>query len=240
MIRLLLDFKERYQGHETMDDPQFSGPELFRALQHLKYINRHFGNYDAVRRAVDQVIVHNPGTESLHIVDLGCGGGDLMCYLDGYLRNKGIEVKFTGIEINAHIIKRAGDRACRNLKVEFIEADVLAPDFEIPNCDILMASHFIYHFTHDGLQEFVKRNLHHVKLAYVFSELRRSRRSYWLFKIFGPVVFPGRITILDGLIAIRRAFTIREMHNVFAPIAPQAHIERRPLFRQLITLRVKP
>lgn len=236
----LPDFKQRYQGAETIDDPQFSGRELFLALRHLSYINRHFGNYAAVRRGINRVLLHNPGMESLHIVDMGCGGGDLMCYLDGYLRERGIDAKFTGLDINPHMINRAENQTCRSINVEFIEADVLQPDFQIPECDVLVASHFIYHFTDEALVQFVQRNFHKVKLAFVFSELRRSRRSYWLFKMFGPLLFPGRITVSDGLIAIRRAFTTRELQTTFAPFSPKAHIVHRPLFRQLITLRVNP
>lgn len=234
--RIWPDLSERYRGAEQMDSPDFSGRELRLALRHLARINRWFGNYRSVSLAIQKLLSERSDHEPLHIVDLGCGGGDLMCHLNQFFRRQNIHVRFTGIDINPHILEKAGRRMCNDENVNFTCADILRESFQVPHCDIVISSHFVYHFNENELLEFIDKNRSRVRYAFIFSELLRSRTSYLLFAVFGRLLFPGRLTIADGLVAIRRSFRIGELRNNLAKKWPGATVDRRWLLRQIAIL----
>jgi len=235
----LPDLSERYQGAEQIDNPQFSGAELGRVLRHLARVNKWLGNHQSVLNALLPLLKEMNSSRPSHIVDLGCGGGDLMCYLNQSLRSEKLNIRFTGVDINPHILSHAGQRMCNDKNVQFICADILDRDFQIPPCDIVIASHFIYRFEEDELVPFLERNKMHVSKGFLFSELRRSSWGYFLFASFGRILFPGRVTIADGLIAIRRSFKFSELKSILRAYSPLARIARRPFFRQVVVISVK-
>lgn len=233
------DLSERYRGSEQMDNPDFSGDELRLALKHLERINRWFGNYRSVRLALEKLIPDIQEHDPLHIVDIGCGGGDLMCHLNQYFQKKNIAVRFTGIDVNPHILKKAGRRMCNDDNVEFQRADVLDKCFQVPHCDVVISSHFIYRFNQNELGEFLKRNRSRVKYGFIFSDLLRSRTSYLLFALLGRLIFPGRVTIADGLVAIRRSFRFGELQKTISRKWPEAIVQRRWFLRQIAIFHTK-
>lgn len=232
----LPDLSQRYRGAEVIDSPDFAGDELKIVLRHLSRVNRVLGNYRSVIVALFPLLKKMSGP--VHIVDIGCGGGDLMCYLSHRCRKEGIEVRFTGVDFNPHMIQHAGNRLCNDDNVSFVCADVLDPDFELPHCDIVLSSHFIYRFSDAQLVEFIRQNEDRVSTAFVFSELRRSAWGYFLFATFGYLLFPDRVTIADGLVAIRRSFKFIELKRIVNSLNTRSRIYRRPFFRQIAVIPV--
>lgn len=224
------DLTVRYIGHEIMDSPKFSGKEMGRVLRHLKWVNIKLGNHRNTLKALLKIIPKD--IQNLHIVDIGCGGGDLVCYLSAEFKKRNIPVHFTGIDFNPNITAHAADVVCQHNNIRFVTDDVLSPQFELPACDILISSHFVYRFTDQGLTAFLERWQGKINIGIIFSELRRSRVSYLLFRCFGRLFFNSEITIADGLIAIRRSFRIDEMRDILKSFGKKAVVSRTPIFRQ--------
>lgn len=225
------DLSTRYTGPEIMDSPNFTGHEMGLVLRHLKWVNRTLGNHRNTLNALLEILPKN--AQNLHIVDIGCGGGDLICFLSTEFQKRNISVHFTGIDFNPSITAHAAEFVCKNNNIEFITADILSNQFELPACDILISSHFVYRFTDEGLTEFLELWHHRIKHGVIFSELRRSRVSYLLFKVFGRLLFNSEITVNDGLVAIRRSFRINEMQHVVKDVGNRAVVLRKPVFRQI-------
>lgn len=236
---LWLNMEHRYLGSDKMDDPEFSGEKLKKTLQHLVWINKLLGNYKTVREALLKMASDLPKDRPLRLVDMGCGGGDLICHLSKQAKKSGFNLEFVGIDKNPNALVHARLRTKHNDQIQFLEADVRRSDFILPQCDFLISSHFIYHFDDLELKRFLSRNMPRVEEGLIFSELRRSVLSYRLFYFLGPLLFPGKHTVSDGLTAIRCAFTTAEVKEILHSHWPDSDVERVPFFRICITLTAK-
>ena len=67
----------RSKEQESLDNLDLSGKELEQTLRQLAFINRSLGNTSSLIREVLKVIKENQ-LEKVKIIDLGCGGGDVL------------------------------------------------------------------------------------------------------------------------------------------------------------------
>ena len=219
---------------EKLDDLSLSGEPLHQALQSLAWINKWFGNHRAVTSSVLSVYKAQP--KRVRITDLGCGGGDLVLAVAKALQQKHIPFSITGIDGNANALAYAQQQCAAFADVQFVQADILADNFTIPPCDILISSHFVYHFTDHQLTGFLGNNLLHINRALIFSELERNRLAMILFKALGYLLPISKLARADGLLAIKRAFTKKEWLLILQKAnIGSFRLKRVPLFRiQLI------
>ncbi|MFT4761203.1 MAG: ubiquinone/menaquinone biosynthesis C-methylase UbiE [Paraglaciecola sp.] len=204
------DLQYRSKQKEQLDNLTLKGNTLYQTLAELATINCFLGNYWAVKKAVFG-IVKTGKQQSVHIIDIGCGGGDILLFLAKAFRKKGMQATFLGIDGNANSLALATKNALVFPEIKFEQANLLTADFQLPECDILMGSHFLYHFDNQEVVRFVNKQRPFVKLAFIVSELERNRLAFGLFKLFSPLLGFSKLTREDGLLAIQRAFTKREL-----------------------------
>ena len=213
---------------EDLDNFDFQGKELEKTLDGLCKINRWFGNTNQTLRFVQTEIKEN---QVKTIVDLGCGGGDNLRAIAQWCEANDKQVKLIGIDGNKYILEYAKSKGHEG--INYIQADVLSPDFEIPPCDLLMSSHFMYHFEDEELVKFLKKAKQKTKRKVFFSELERNIFAFLLFTFIG-VAF-GRIVKSDGLKAIKRAFRKKELETILRRSGFQHFsVQRKIWFRLLV------
>lgn len=229
--------KARSTQTEQLDNLSLEGEELDQALKSLAWINRRFGAHRTIIRSVLKIMRTHPEKKHFHIVDLGCGGGDVMRELARELQKKGRAFSITGIDGNANALKYAQRQNIAFPSINYRQADVLSANFDLKTCDILISSHFLYHFQSEDLIRFLQKNLPKVRLAFVNSGLERNRLAFCLFKGFAFALPISRMAKEDGLLAIRRAFTKKELEGVLAKIPDLDYeLKRRLLFRLETTI----
>lgn len=218
---------------EKLDDLSLDGEMLHKTLQSLAWINRYFGNRRSIIRAIHAI--YKKEKKALAIVDLGCGGGDMALAVAGSLQKHNIQYTITGIDGNAATLAFAQKKCAGYSEINFLQADILSPGFAIPPCDILLSSHFMYHFTEDGLTDFLRNNSSSVSTAFVFSELKRNRLATFLFRCSSFLLPISKLAKEDGLVAIKRSFSKSEWHSVLqrANIGT-FRLRDMPLFRVLL------
>lgn len=218
---------------EDLDNLELQGNELEKTLNGLSKINRWFGNSKQTLKAVQQEFKkHDIKT----IVDLGCGGGDNLIAIAKWCQAENKKVKLIGIDGNQHSLEYAKSKT--NFDIEFIHADILSPNFEIPDCDLLISSHFVYHFKDDELVDFLKKAKNKVSKTIIFSELERNRLAYFLFNFSG--VFFSKMIRSDGLKAIKRSFKKSELVRIVHKAGIDTFtIERTMWFRLLLTIHLR-
>ena len=198
---------KRSHTKEELDNLELEGEQLAKTLGGLSRINRWFGNSEQTLKAVqNQFQKHEIKT----IVDLGCGGGDNLISIAKWFESQQKNVKFIGIDGNQNSLDYASSQS--EFEIEFVQADILSSDFELPHCDLLISSHFVYHFKDDEFVNFLKKAQQKVKKAIVLSELRRSSIARILF--YPLSIFFHKMVRSDGLKAIRRSFTKRELNDI--------------------------
>ncbi|MEJ6583438.1 MAG: methyltransferase domain-containing protein [Crocinitomicaceae bacterium] len=221
-----------------MDNFELSGNDLDKTLIGLTSINKTLGNTASTLKAVKKELLKI--TKSVKIVDLGCGGGDNLRAIENWCHKNNRPIELFGIDANPHIIEYARQQNNSSLNINYLKADILVDDFKLPTCDILISSHFMYHFSDDQMVEFLKKSKPNVSSTIIFSELQRNCFAYLLFKI-GSFFLPfSKIVKEDGLLAIRRAFTKKELINILERAEfSNYNISWKWAFRFLVVISVK-
>jgi len=208
------DFNARLMAREQLDQPDLDGQMLTDTLEELERINHYLGNSTQLVRAVMKRV--KTGREiPITIVDLGCGGGDVLRRLATALDKKNIPAKLIGLDANPNILAYANSKSKATSFIRYQQADILAKDFTVPACDLLICSHFLYHFTDKELHTFLRRQQYQISDCFLFSELQRSRLAWFLFRIIARLAGFSAMTTNDGQLAIRRAFRRSELEQIF-------------------------
>ncbi|WP_188112125.1 methyltransferase domain-containing protein [Aquimarina sp. RZ0] len=219
----------RLHTKEQLDDLSLSGITLQKTLSSLRLINKLFGNHKQLYKSILAYCLHSEKA-SVHIVDLGCGGGDSIHTIAYKLHKKGIKASFTGIDGNKQSIKYATSKYNHYENIHFIAKNILDENFTVPQCDILISSHFMYHFRDDALIHFLKKTkkVDHI----IFSELYRSKMAYYLFKFSSFILPISQTAKKDGLLAIKRAFSIQELKDILLKSEVKKFVVlKKPWFR---------
>ena len=156
-----MNFKQRSELKELMDDLDCDGPVVDQSLAELDTINYWLGGDWVSLKGLKKLIDKNKNPFS--IIDLGCGSGTLLAQMAHEYQdqlNSGV-----GIDANAYILKYARDAQAAFKQLSFIDVNVLDAAEKNFNCDILHASLFLHHFSHDEL---------------VMSVMRGFRRKEWI------------------------------------------------------------
>ena len=207
----MLEFRSNEQ--EQMDNLELSGDVLRQTLDGLSTINKYLGNTNITLKAVKMALMNS--SSILSIIDLGCGGGDNLRTIATWAHQNKIQVKLTGIDGNKNIVEYGSAQNNDAIHIDFIQADILSKEFTLPVCDILISSHFIYHFSDEELVSFLVKSKERVGIKMIFSELQRSMFAYSLFRLGGKFLPFSKMVKKDGLKAIKRSYKRRELEHLF-------------------------
>lgn len=228
--------QERLHQAEQLDNFELSGPALGRTLLELQRINSLFGNVRTLSGAVMETI-ESLGLSSVKIVDLGCGSGDVLAAIARKAGRKGITVELLGIDGNANSLAFGQECWSTYPNLEFLAADILSDTFMLPPCDILISSHFLYHFPDEELVTFLNKHLQTVSHAAIFSELDRHFLALHLFKFVSLLLGFSPITRKDGQTAVRRAFRQEELAQIVDQLEfTNSRLQYKWAFRHLLSI----
>src|SRR4051812_16107727 len=93
-----MDFTRRSEEAEWMDTESISLEEFDDCLRDLRIINRCTLAYRPTLRWLDSMLRGNAGPVT--IMDIGCGGGDMLRQIAAWAKKRKITVTLTGIDIN--------------------------------------------------------------------------------------------------------------------------------------------
>jgi 2-polyprenyl-3-methyl-5-hydroxy-6-metoxy-1,4-benzoquinol methylase len=173
-----------------MDSPDITGPILEKFHRDLNFVNKCLGTFPTIARFIrsDPQPVHR-------VIDIGCGGGALLEYLQ---RQLGVAV--TGVDL------KPPDHAA----VPIIAADAVTE--RLPDADIAICSLVAHHLTPEQNIALI-RNVSRSCRRFIIHDLIRHPFPLVLFTIFlCPLI--GREAAVDGRQSIRRAFTPDEFKEL--------------------------
>lgn len=228
--------KDRSQQTEQLDNFALTGTQLQKTLSELGHINWLFGNTRTLKRAIRKEI-QRARIQQVTIVDLGCGGGDVLAAIAADATNRDYSVRLIGIDGNPASLAFAKAQWDSIENLEFLEADILSASFQLPKCDFLISSHFLYHFKDENLPPFLHKQLKRVQYGAIFSELDRHFLALQLFKFVSLLLGYSKMTRQDGQTAVRRAFRQKELQHILQSTHfSQYHLAYKWAFRHLLTI----
>jgi 2-polyprenyl-3-methyl-5-hydroxy-6-metoxy-1,4-benzoquinol methylase len=205
--------KNRQNLPDELDNDQFSGQAFEHFLADLRRINVLFGTATVFVGKVMKAIKQS-GLSQVVIADIGCASGDLLIKIARKCAAANIQAKLIGVDANPHCIEYARKNSSLNGSITYLQANVLDPDFSVPQCNFLISAHFPDHLTDDQFIHFIKNNRERVTNSLLINEAERNALSYFLFKYFSFLILPRKNIRRDVLYAIKRAFKKKELETL--------------------------
>jgi 2-polyprenyl-3-methyl-5-hydroxy-6-metoxy-1,4-benzoquinol methylase len=119
------------------------------------------------------------------------------------------------------------------VEVRRVVADVRALPFPSAAFDVVLVSHFLHHFDGAEVAAVLRRLYGLARRALVVDDIRRARVPYLFARWLFPFLLRSRVSHADGVLSIRRAFTVEELAAAFAEAGIPVRIERAFPYRLL-------
>lgn len=226
-ISIWPDLEVRNRRPELMDDPQLDPHLHQQALRNLSKLNSLACVYRLIWNSVEACCRENQ-LNSLSVLDLACGSGDLLIWLRTKARSRGIDLQVTGCDVSKVALQAAQDRAEeRNMHANFVQLDVLTGN--LPGAhDLVVCSLFLHHLEDHEVVDLLHRMADAAGYRLVVQDLLRSRLGYLLCCFGARLLTRSPVVRVDGPLSVAGAFTLAEIRR----LAEQAglsgcQIERR-------------
>ncbi len=198
-----VDFSHRVEPEdltEWMDEP--CSYEDFRAcLLDLEEVNRLTLAYRPTLRWLDGLVARglNP---PLRVVDVGCGGGDMLRRIERWAGQRGIAVHLVGIDLNPHAARLARELAPVGSSIEWVTGDAFGHAGPV---DVVLSSLFTHHLSRSEIVAFLAWMERVAERGWFVNDLCRERVPYTLFGWLARTVRWHRFVQHDGPVSFRRA-----------------------------------
>lgn len=229
-MNLLVNTKYRTDAQEIMDDLDYQGPILHDALDKLAKINQWLGGNKVTLDGIEEILKSHPKHKLITIIDLGCGGGDMLRQVSRFGIENGYQFLLIGLDANQHTINYARQSSKAYDNVEFKVIDVFSEEFKTLKYDLVIATLFFHHFKTEELKSFLKSILKKASLGVVVNDLHRHRLAYYLFKCL-CITISNKTIIEDGLTSVLRGFKKQELIHISKELKTNYKIKWKWAFR---------
>lgn len=187
-----------------MDEP-CSYEDLRECLRSISSVTRLTRGYHPTLHWLNHVYSVLPRQSSpVHIVDVGCGYGDMLRRIHDWAEERHLPVILTGIDLNPEAIRAAREVTIPGT-VTFLagEAEQFSPPGGI---DIVISSLLMHHFESRQIVNFLDWMESKARIGWFINDLHRQPVPCRLFKLLAPVMPWHRFVKHDGAVSILRSF----------------------------------
>jgi len=224
---------------ELMDDFSINGSQLHDTLDKLGGINKWLGGNKVTIQALKILLKDHPKEKPLTLIDLGCGGGDILRIIADFGVREGYLFTLIGIDANEETVIYASTLSKKYSNITFVHCDIFSEEFSAMNYDIVLCTLFLHHFTEEQLNGFLSTILNKATLGVAVNDLHRHRIAYFLFNLL-CLFIPNKMVRDDGLTSILKGFKRHELERMTLKIGAFAQIKWKWAFRyQWIIQKIK-
>ena len=235
-MNLLVNTKYRTREVELMDDFSIDGNILHDTLDKLAKINRWLGGNKVTIDGLTEVLQNHPKSEKLTLVDLGCGGGDILRDVAEFGSRNGYSFELVGIDANIHTVNYAKSLSKSYPNIHYVHCDIFSEEFEAMKYDIILSTLFLHHFSESQLSKFLSGVLNKASIGIVVNDLHRNPIAYYLFNAL-CLAIPNKMINEDGLTSILKGFKRNELEDITHKIGAKSQIKWKWAFRYQCIIR---
>jgi len=217
-----MNLSQRSTRPELMDTESVSFEEFHECLHTLRIINTFTLAYRPTLRWFERMMAGVSSEQSLSVIDVGCGGGDMLRRIWKWARKRHFDLELIGIDRNPWSKKSAEQDTPKDAPIRFETASVFSLDSS--RCaDFIVSSLFAHHLTDSELVRFIQWMDLHATRGWFINDLHRHPVPYLFIKYALRSLSSDRINRHDGPVSVARAFTASEWRNVLetAGIPPE-------------------
>lgn len=210
---------------ELMDDPDCDRRMLERTYDRFAAVNAIVSRPGAIYRR--DIRPRASKDRPLRILDIGAGGGDLCRVIARRMRRDRRPAEITALDADERAISWASAHD-QGAGVRYMHATTHELVAAGEQFDVIVSNHVLHHLTDAELQAVLadSRRLLSPGGLIVHHDIARGRAAYVIFSIatalLGGNLLAGSFIRTDGLISIRRSFTVAEI----AAAAPEGWVAR--------------
>ena len=238
-----VDPRVRRREPELMDGAGLDRDLHVQALDALARVNRVSLTSSRAWREVERL--WREGVRPVRVLDVACGGGDVLIDLAGRARGRGIDVDLLGCDTSPVALERArasagrpadghGTHGRERAVLRFERRDVLGDALPTGH-HLVLCTLFLHHLSEAEAVALLRAMAARAHVLLV-QDLRRTRRGYALAWLGLHTLTRSRVARRDGLVSVRAAFTLDEARALAAE-AGLAGAVARPCWPQRFTLR---
>ena len=180
-------------------------------MQELDFINQELGGHAITLRGFKQLVDNS--TKVLHVVEIGCGGGDNLRVIRNWAEGHDVKLFLTGIDINAQCIAYA-EALPENRAIQFICSDYREVEFSVTP-DVVFSSLFCHHFTNEELVKMLHWMKANSRLGFFINDLHRHPMAYYSIKLLTQLFSKSYLVKNDAPLSVKRGFTKKEWRQLF-------------------------
>jgi len=220
-----------------MDRPGNTAAELEGALGDIRSVNRYLrGSSILVEAVLPLLLAQRPG-ETLSVLDVGTGGADLPRALVAAARRRGRAIRVVAVDRDRVTLDYARRESAGFTEIETREADAFDLPFPPTSFDVVTASMFLHHFTHDDAVHILTGFRSIAKRVVLINDLRRHVVPWAFIGLAARATRRHPMFVHDAPLSVLRGFTDEELRAVARDAgAAQATVARRLPYRLLLTM----
>jgi ubiquinone/menaquinone biosynthesis C-methylase UbiE len=207
------DFSQRTLIPEKMDQPDVAENEIHQALKELEIINKTLGGYHVIFDALKKIDWKN---KECKILDLGCGGGDMLRAIARWARKNNKKVRLVGVDMNPVMTNYAIEHSKQYPEISFITRNIFDDELLQEKADITMNSLFCHHFTHEELVFLMQRMDKLSSQAIIINDLHRNWFAYYSIKVITRIFSKSYLVKYDAPVSVARGLSRNEWLNVIS------------------------
>ncbi len=207
-----MDFSIRSNEEELMDDLECEGPVVDQTLRELNTINTLLGGNQISVNAFKKTASQMNG--EIRLVDVGCGGGDILKVLAKWCRKQGLTASFIGVDANPNIIRYAAQNCREYPEISFRCVNILDKGFYEIDFNVVHACLFTHHFSTQQLIRLFERLQSLDNVRVLVNDLHRHPLAYHSIKILTRLFSKSEMVRYDAAVSVLRGFKKRELVEI--------------------------
>jgi SAM-dependent methyltransferase len=225
-------FNERSLQGELLDAPEVPAQLLVRNLRELDFLNRKSGGHRVSLEGIKMLMTEKK--KVYHIVDLGCGSGDLLRYIADWAFKRRINIKLTGVDVQPGAISYLKDKSSGYPEISGVTADYRSYLNGHSGMDIIVCSLFCHHLNNGELPWLLNKLNMQSDSGFVINDLQRTPLAYYAAAAMTRILGGSTLSRHDGPVSVLRGFKKKELQSLFQESGVNNYlIRRRPFFRLL-------
>nr|WP_260856350.1 methyltransferase domain-containing protein [Microbacterium sp. BH-3-3-3] len=193
---------------ELMDDPDCDPRALAATYRRFDLVNRLVSAWGHVYRTRVRPELRALGRPA-RILDLGCGGGDVLVRLADLAARDGFALECVGADPDPRAIAAARERARPG--VRFVAKDSRELIAAGERFDLVVSNHVLHHLDAAALASFTSDSLALSTGTVLHADIARGRLAYALYAVGIAPLSAGTFLRVDGLRSIRRSYRAPEL-----------------------------
>lgn len=151
--------------------------------------------------------------ERIHIVDVGCGRGDMLRQVGKWAVQRNIEVTLTGVDINPYAARVGQEMSTENQVIHWFTGDIFSFRSSEP-VDIVISSLFTHHLDDARVVKFLRWMEITATRGWFINDLHRQRMFIGVYRVLSAVMRWHPVVKSDGQISIRRSFRAEDWRDL--------------------------